>query len=732
MLFPAVTKRVLLQGLAATMLVQAAGAQSVLPPAGPMPTVRPMSRDGVAIDPARFGRSAPAAANPLVAPRQAAPAAATAEVDRSAQAFTASISAISSRPSDVRAIAGELAGGLKSLSAGDVNKARAIREGMRRGTLDRQILTWAIALNGGRDVPAREIATAAAELEGWPGMKTLRANSERALYREQPAARDVVQAFAGTRPQTAEGAMALARAQIELGQAGEARRVIARVWREDKMDRAVESQILKTFGPMLTKADHKRRMDMLLYADRVSDAERLKTLANAERLFAARAAVVREDKSAAKLLAAVPAGQRSDPGFLFSQVEYLRKADKVEEAARILLQAPTDRDALVDAEAWWNERRIIARDLLDRRRYKDAYRVAAAHSAENPAEAAEAEFHAGWIALSFLGDTKTAARHFSKIAELSNRPLSQSRAYYWLGRTADKSGSGNAAQYYGRSAAYSTTYYGQLSASRLGKGQGSVAYPKPSSAERQRFESRAAVQAIRRLEDLGLESRANILYRALADELTSPGELALLAAQAERRGDHYLALKVGKQANQRGIDSAAALAFPIGVIPASANISASGKALAYAIARQESEFNPGARSPAGALGLLQLMPGTAKSVAQKAGMPFSLARLTTDPGYNAALGSRFLGEQIDNFAGSYILTFAAYNAGPRRAREWVERFGDPRGKSIEEVVDWVERIPFTETRNYVQRVMENYQVYKMRLGAGSNIQQDLVFGRRAG
>ncbi|WP_082490511.1 lytic transglycosylase domain-containing protein [Aureimonas sp. Leaf454] len=730
MLFPALAKRILLQSLAATLVVQVAGAQSVLPPVGPMPVVRPMGATGVAIDPARFGRSAPASRNPLVAPAQRA-APAPSGVDTSAQAFTASISAISSRPSEIRAIAGELSAGLKSLSGGDVNRARAIREGMRRGSLDRQILTWAIALNGGRDVPAREIADAAAELDGWPGMKTLRANSERALYREQPAAGDVVRAFGNTRPQTAEGAMALARALTELGQAGEARRVIGRVWHEDKMDRAVESQILKTFGPMLTKADHKRRMDMLLYADRVSDAERLKTLANSERLFAARAAVVRETKDAGSLLAAVPSSQRGDPGYLYAQVEYLRKADKIEEAARILLQAPTDRDSLVDAEAWWNERRIIARDLLDRGRFKDAYRVAAAHSAENATEAAEAEFHAGWIALSFLGDTKAAGRHFGKIAELSNRPLSQSRAYYWLGRTADRSGSGRSADYYSRAAAYSTTYYGQLAASRLGKGPGNVAYPKPSSAERQRFESRGAVRAIRRLEELGLESRANILYRALADELTSPGELALLAAQAERRGDHYLALKVGKQANFRGVD-AAALAFPIGVIPASANISAAGKALAYAIARQESEFNPGAKSPAGALGLLQLMPGTAKAVAKKAGVAFSLARLTSDPGYNAALGARFLGEQIDNFSGSYILTFAAYNAGPRRAREWVERFGDPRGKSIEEVVDWVERIPFTETRNYVQRVMENYQVYKMRLGAGSDIERDLIYGRRSG
>ncbi|MCW7544373.1 MAG: lytic transglycosylase domain-containing protein [Aurantimonas coralicida] len=197
---------------------------------------------------------------------------------------------------------------------------------------------------------------------------------------------------------------------------------------------------------------------------------------------------------------------------------------------------------------------------------------------------------------------------------------------------------------------------------------------------------------------------------------------------AERRGDHHLVLQVGKLAYWRGID-APALAFPIGVIPASANISAAGKALAYAIARQESAFNPKARSSAGALGLLQLMPNTAKSVARKVGVSYSPDRLTSDPGYNATLGAHFLGEQIADFGGSYVLTFAAYNAGPRRAREWIERFGDPRGKPLDQVVDWVERIPYTETRNYVQRIMENYGVYKMRLGAGFDIERDLRFGR---
>jgi soluble lytic murein transglycosylase len=197
---------------------------------------------------------------------------------------------------------------------------------------------------------------------------------------------------------------------------------------------------------------------------------------------------------------------------------------------------------------------------------------------------------------------------------------------------------------------------------------------------------------------------------------------------AERRGNHFLALKVGKIAAGRGLDIGA-LSHPVGAIPATADISGSGKALAYAIARQESEFNVSAVSSAGALGLLQLMPGTAQQVAKASGVPFSKARLTTDPGYNAMLGANYLGEQIGRFNGSYVLTFIGYNAGPRRASEWVGRYGDPRGKDIDTVVDWIERIPFTETRSYVQRVMENYQVYKMRLTGSYDIEGDLINGR---
>ncbi|MEX6507132.1 transglycosylase SLT domain-containing protein [Jiella sp. M17.18] len=719
------TRRILTAVVAATMLPVPALADSVtLPAIGPMPTARPgIADDGTAVDPARFGGPvAIPAPNPFVTPAADVP------VPTSSAAFTASIAAMPRIPASVTPQSGALKDGLQALSDGDTNTARSIREGLMPGSLDRQILTWAIALKGGPDVPAEEIAAAARELAGWPGLKTLRINSERALYNENRSASEVINAFRGSRPESPEGAMALARAYIQVGQVGEAKRLISAVWRNDTLDRKVETELFKTFGPLLSRADHKYRMDRLLYGEHVTDAGRVASLAGAEALYKARAAVIRNESSAGRLLNAVPASQRSDPGFRLALVEYDRKHDKTDEAASLLLGAPSDPATLIDPDAWWNERRIVARDLLDRNEPKLAYRVASEHGVESGSEAVEAEFHAGWIALRFLNDPRRALSHFSQIVRMSNMPLSLSRGYYWLGRAAEAAGSREAATYYARAAHYGATFYGQLAAARLGRSPGEIDFPHPSEAERRRFASRPAVRAIHRLEEIGSDWRADILYKDLAEELDSPGELALLSVMAEDRGDHHLALQVGKIAYWRGID-APALAFPIGVIPDDARISAAGKALAYAIARQESAFNPSARSAAGALGLLQLMPGTAKNMARKIGVSYSPSRLTSDPGYNAMLGAQYLGEQIDNFNGSYILTFAAYNAGPRRAKEWIDRFGDPRGKSLDEVIDWVERIPFTETRNYVQRVLENYEVYKIRLGAGFDITRDLRFGR---
>ncbi|CAN7434972.1 lytic transglycosylase domain-containing protein [Mesorhizobium sp. LjNodule214] len=620
-----------------------------------------------------------------------------------------------------------LKSGLDRLAASDIAGARQVREALPANSLDRHILAWAIALYGGDQVPSGDIADAAKMLPNWPGTIALRKNSERALYRDNPSPQIVVKAFDGSQPLTPEGVIILARSYVALGNAKAARSVLSPFWRTEKLEAKDETAVIKEFGALTPAADHRFRMERMFYADRLSSALRVAGLAGAQPLADAWAAVSKGDKNAAKLLKAVPPEQRS-AGYFFAQAEYLRKQQKFADAAAIVMKAPTDREALVDPDAWWVERRVLSRELVDQGDMKTAYKIVAAHAAESAASAAEAEFHAGWYALRGLNDPATAATHFARIADLAQGPMSLSRAYYWLGRAAEVGGPGNAKDYFTRAASYGTTFYGQLAGERVGLRSLNIVYPQPSAADRKNFAAREAVSAIMRLQEAGYDRYAETLYRDLAGQLTSPGELALLAVLAEKQDNHFMALKIGKIAGARGID-VGALSHPLGVIPDTANISGSGKALAYAIARQESEFNVGAISSAGARGLLQLMPGTARQLAKKAGLTFSQTRLTSDAGYNATLGAAFLGEQLDRFDGSYVLTFAGYNAGPNRAAQWVAKYGDPRGKDVDAVVDWIERIPYTETRSYVQRVMENYEVYKMRISGKYDIVGDLVNGR---
>ena len=617
--------------------------------------------------------------------------------------------------------------GLEALSRGEVLTARDIRDTFPVTSLEYRILMWAIAVRGGRDVPGSEIEAASAMFRNWAGATSLRRNSERAFVREKPEPLAAIKAFRETPPETLEGIILLARSHVALGQIHAARAVVSPLWRTETLEPADELRLLKEFSAIIPAADHRARMERMLYAERITAAQRVADLAEAEPLAKAWAAVIRGEKNAAALLKAVPPEMRS-AGYFFAEAKYLRRKEKFAEAAEVMLKAPTDRTALVDPDAWWIERRVLSRELVDQGDMKTAYRIAAAHAAESPVNAADAEFHAGWYAFRGLNDAKTGARHFARIAQIAEGPISLARAYYWLGRTAEAGAPGDAELYYRKAAIHGTTFYGQLAAARIGNEGLNVDYPEPSAADRDMFERREAVHAIRRLQQCGEYRLADTLYRGLAADIINPREMALLVAMADKRGSHTLALKLGKIAAARGID-AGALSHPVGAIPASADISGSGKALAYAIARQESEFNVAAVSHAGARGLLQLLPTTAKAVAKKAGLAYSMDRLTSDAAYNATLGAAFLGEQLGRFDGSYVLTFAGYNAGPGRAREWIKRYGDPRGKDVEAVVDWIEHIPYAETRSYVQRVMENYQVYKMHLSGTFDIEGDLVNGR---
>ena len=617
--------------------------------------------------------------------------------------------------------------GMRELSQRDSLDAIAYRNQLEPGSAEWQTLTWAIAISGQSAVPSKMIADTRERLADWPGQKELQANFEDALLRENPSPNLIITAFEKKAPATAAGAIVLARAALLTGDEAKAASVIRRLWWTEKLDESDEDRFIEEFGAILTKADHKRRMEYLLFKERYDQARRFADLGEAQSLYRAFVAVGRKTGDADTRLKAVDPSWHDDPTYLYLRIKRHRQTRDYAAAARLLEKTPRDTALLADPGAWWVEARIVTRGLMDEGKSRAAYKLAAAHVAREPDDVAEAEFHAGWYALRGLEDAGKAEIHFARLLAASPKSHDRARAFYWLGRTAAKSDRARSNDYFRRAAEYPATFYGQLAASRL------KAEVKPgqryevTDADRLAFASRAEIIGISLIEQAGEASRARRLYLALAASLEEPVELQLLAAKALDTHGSRLALAIGKTALRQGHDAGLA-AFPLGAIPETADISGAGKALAYAIARQESAFNPQAVSPADARGLLQLLPSTAKRVAQRYQMAYADEKLTEDPAFNATLGSHYLGEQIDKFDGSLIMTFAAYNAGPSRVTQWIKRYGDPRGKGIEAAIGWVENIPFSETREYVQRVMENYQVYKMLLGQKTDIAIDITDG----
>ena len=569
--------------------------------------------------------------------------------------------------------------------------------------------------------------------QDWPTKGMLRRRAEEALVGSNPGMRQLESFFAQKPPVTTAGKVALARLREAAGRKDEATALIRETWRRDDFGADLEGRILAAFPDRISALDHRLRAERLLFAEQWNAALRNAARAGDDvvKLAKARIAVDANNRKTQAALDAVPRSVQSDPSFAFSRAQYLRRKEKPVEAAKALAGITRDPALLADTEAWWTERRVLARKLLDMGEPRLAYQVAAEHPEDSGAVRIEGEFHAGWIALRFLKDSVTASRHFAAAAAIATTPISIARASYWQGRAADATQDPSSRQeadgYYERAAQHATAYYGQLARARLGYSGVTVrsVASEPTAPEN----LQPVERAIAMLYEADARDLAMPLVLDIAKTATDPERIDVLAELLTAKGDARTLLTLGKTASQRGlpVDDHA---FPLIGIPAyTAPVAAVEKPLVFAIVRQENAFDPKAVSSAGARGLMQLMPATAKTTASRAGVSFELDRLTNDAGYNALLGASHLGDLVGEWRGSYLLTIAAYNAGSGNVKKWIEAYGDPR-KSAVDPVDWVERIPFTETRNYVQRVMENLQVYRTRLDERSTllIERDLRRG----
>ncbi|WP_022724359.1 lytic transglycosylase domain-containing protein, partial [Rhodopseudomonas sp. B29] len=446
-------------------------------------------------------------------------------------------------------------------------------------------------------------------------------------------------------------------------------------------------------------------------------------------LARARLAVDKKGTNGKALLDAVPEELHRDPGYLFAKIQLLRRAENIQDAGRLMLTVPRDPNRLGDLDQWWIERRLVARKLIDVGDYRMAYLVARdAVIPDRDIYKTEQEFTAGWIALRFLDDPATAAQHFARIGVGSSNPTALARAGYWQGRAAEAAGRIQEARAaYSAAARHSTSYYGQLARAKLGLPQLDLrAAPSARGRDVERLEVVRAVELLYALDerDLVIPILADMGENGDADVLIGLGEVA------ERNNDARGMLLLGKAALNRGLPFDH-YAYPVEGIPQFRTIGPDvERSIVYAIARQESGFNPSVVSPANAYGLMQVTPDAGKYVCRRHGATYDLHRLKSDPVYNVTLGAAELGGLIEDYRGSYIMTFAAYNAGRGSVRKWIERYGDPRDPKVD-AVDWVELIPFSETRNYVQRVLENLQVYRARFGGSHRLQIEADLRRGA-
>jgi soluble lytic murein transglycosylase len=649
----------------------------------------------------------------------------------------------------VRPVSGAFAvASTTTTSPADIEQLKRVIEATRKGKeadanaaenaiadpVARKLAEWVILRSDNTNPSFKRYAAFVTANPDWPHVPLFRRRAENALWNDHVDDNAVLAFFAVRPPSTAKGRYMMARALLAKGDRAGATALVRYAWTHQDASADVESKVLEMYGDMLTRADHKARMEQRFYLDDIEAGTReAKRLGGDEIALAkARAAVGKSLNNAKAALDEVPAAARHDAGYIFARAQWLRKNKQAEDAGKLMLTAPQDPAALVDLNQWWQERRILVRQLLDQNDPKNAYLVA--HQAAPPTQAnwrVDKYFTAGWIALRYLHDPKTAAEEFAHIPEGTANPHALSRAGYWQGRTAEAMGRrADANAFYEQAAKHTATYYGQLARARLGlKELGLIGPPTLSSEERATLGKLEVVRAAELLYSLNERNMLASIYAEIGESGTDVAGMSMLAEVATKNKDPHAQVFLGRFAHARGLPMDY-YAYPAFGLPEYKPIAPPIEpAVAYSIARQESDFDQSELSSANAMGLMQVTPEAARDTARRFKVTYDGNRLRKDPVYNMQMGAAELSNLLHYYRGSYLMTFAGYNAGMGRVRQWVAAYGDPRDPNVDPI-DWAERIPLAETRNYVQRVMENMQVYRARFGGGTHlaIEADLKRG----
>jgi len=586
-----------------------------------------------------------------------------------------------------------------------------------------KLVEWFILRHSETTVNFSRYAAFIAANPEWPSVALLRRRAEARLWQERSDAA-TVRGFTGDGPLSAKGKFALARVLLTEGDREGAGRMAGDAWRSDELSERLEAEAYETFRDLLTREDHRARMDMRIGAKDLAGAKRAAQRLGDDELAIVKACTAVRGKAdkALSALDDVATEARADLGYTLCRIQWMLGQNKIDDAARLMLAASPETMALQDTDQWWRERRTLARKLLDQGKFQTAYDVIRpAAPPANEYYRADLHFMCGWIALRYLDDPATAATHFAQIDGGAANPIVLARANYWRGRAAEALGETDAMrESYQAAARYPTAYYGQLARAKLGHDQIELRAPSPALAADGAPATDERVRAADMLYEIGERDVVLYFVTDLGDQSFDVAALEALGELTGRRNDAPAMLQLGKSALSRGL-ALDHYAFPTIGIPRHSPVGPEiERSIIYSVARTESAFDQRDKSSANAVGLMQVTPEAGRDTAKRFGVSYDWDRMVSDPVYNTQMGAAELSALLSEYKGNHIMTFAGYNAGRGRVRDWIKAFGDPRDPKVD-AVDWVERIPLSETRNYVQRVMENLLVYRVRFDGSTAV-----------
>ena len=577
-------------------------------------------------------------------------------------------------------------------------------------------IQWRHLLTKGNKASYYEYKTFIDANEDYPRIGRIKYLSEHKLSTESISPKKIIDWYSIDEPLSGFGKMILGESFILQGNIEKGTSLIKDGWITAELSKSELRFYRKKFKKYLNADDYIKRADYLAWNNKYWDLQRLIRYLpkDYELLYTARQLLMSKSYGVDNAISKVPAKFKNDAGLNYDRLKWRRKRGRVDSSLEILLKVKNTKDYLVRPDKWWIEREIISRSLIYKKKYELAYKISSNHALTDGPEYAAAEWMSGWIALSFLDDPLLAKDHFENFYNNVSYPISTSRGAYWLAKTYQKLGKQDlATEWFEKAAKFLTTYYGQLAFIELNPNE-TFELSKDievSKEYKEYFYKKELVKITYLLHELNEDKYAKHILRHLANDKIDSGS-EILAAELATSIDRFdFAIQIAKIASyEKRFHNT--FNYPIISTPNYIN----GRkipetAFILSIIRQESEFDLSANSHAGAKGLMQLMPYTAKLVAKQANLPYSKSRLTKDAEYNINLGSHYIAGLMLEYDGAYPFAIAAYNAGPKRVRYWKKINKNPQKNQIN-YVDWIELIKFKETRNYVQRVLENYNVYR--------------------